>query len=186
VAGGLGIGLLLLVALAYGFTGYFRLSPEMAGLRESLQVASGETWHRKLTLNFGGFTCGAARLASTFTHLEPEARAALQSVRACEVGIYETLTTSATSDPGALLAAADAGMVARGWERLVGVAQNNQLVVVYVPRTVSSARRMRCAVLVCHERQLVLVAARMNLEPLLELALAEGKLRAGDRTLARK
>ena len=64
----------------------------------------------------------------------------------------------------------DKVMEARGWNRLVGVLQADELVAVYAPREPDSARDVSVCVVVLHERELVLVRVRADWEPLLELA----------------
>jgi uncharacterized protein YciW len=102
--------------------------------------------------------------------LKPEVRAALQTVRAAEVGVYHLTQRAPSTGSAEVLAAADRGMTARGWERLVGVAQHGALVAVYAPRQAASAAKMRLCVLTLTPRDLVVVSARGNLAPLEKLA----------------
>jgi hypothetical protein len=170
VGGALLVCLLLLALAAYGVTGYFRLSSEMAGLRDGLQAASGREWHRTIALNVGGFTFGAARAGLSFVKMEEEARVALQTIQACEVGIYQTTEVTESTDHPAMLAAADKTMQKKGWERVVGVIADNSLVAVYVPAKISSTSRMKCAVMVCEGHQMILASTRANLDPAIKLA----------------
>ena len=61
-------------------------------------------------------------------------------------------------------------MTKRGWQRVVGVVEERQLVAVYMPQRGVSERRMKCCVAVLNDRDLVVVSARGNLEPLLAIA----------------
>lgn len=177
--------LLLLVAAVYAASGYFRLSSEMSGLRDSLQAASGRDWHRTIALNIGGFTFGAARAGLSFVEMPDQARVALQTIKGCEVGIYQTMADSETADRGAMLAAADQAMERRGWERVVGVIDDENLVAVYVPLKIASVSRMKCAVMVCEGNQMIIASTRANLNPAIQFALAKADF-SGARKLFRK
>ena len=83
-----------------------------------------------------------------------------------------------------MLTAADTVLNARGWERLVGVLDGEELVSVYVPGKVTSARQVKCCALVFDGRQMVLVSARADVEPLLQYLRNQSDLRARIRSLA--
>ena len=134
-----------------------------------MNTAGGE-WHKKITVHVGFFTTGLIRFGSQFFNVPPEARAAIDSVRGGEVGIYTCRQEPASFDRGAIFAAADKSMKAHGWARVVGVAQNNQLVAVYMPRKTISTSNVRCCVMVLDEQKLILASAHGNLEPLLRVA----------------
>ncbi|MGH7967363.1 MAG: hypothetical protein ACREIC_01410, partial [Limisphaerales bacterium] len=70
---------------------------------------------------------------------------------------------------GVILDRADKAMTRRGWVRVVGVIQENQLVAVYLPRNGISSSRMKACVAVLDGRDLVVVSARGNLEPLMDI-----------------
>jgi len=176
IGGALLVCLLLLALAVYGATGYFRLSSEMAGLRDSLQTASGQQWHRTIALNIGGLTFGVARAGLSFVKMEDEARVALQTIQGCEVGIYQTMADTEDADRGAMLAAADAAMLRRGWERVVGVIDDGNLVAVYMPSKPEATSRMKCAVMVCEGRQMIVASTRANLDPAIQFALAKADL----------
>ena len=61
-------------------------------------------------------------------------------------------------------------MIRRGFERLVGVVQKDQLVAVYIPGGKISTRYLEASVLVIDRRQLVCVSATADAESLMELA----------------
>lgn len=170
-----GLGVLLALAV-YGIIGCFRLSPETASLRESIQTATGREYHSRLTINLGSWTFGTARLVANFAPVATEPRVALQSLRACEVGIYETLAPVESENSTALLEVADRGMAQRGWERVVGVNMDEQLVAVYMPHQDTTRDESKFAILVCKDRQMIIAAARVNLEPAIQLALAKSDL----------
>ena len=160
----------LLVLCIVGVTGYFRLSSETAALSSSIRKAVPGTWHKKIAVNVGGFTVAVVRHGLRFVRLEPEPRAAIEALRGADVGIYDLRQqTAGVPDPSVLLAT-DKAMAARGWERVVGVAEKEDLVAVYMPRKGLSARKMKCCVMVLHGTTLVVASARGNVEPLLAIA----------------
>ncbi len=153
-----------------GITGYFRLSADAGALRESLLSSSANQWEKKIALHVGGFTTGILRVGSRFFALPPEPRAALEAVRGGEVGIYRLHRRPPIAERRTMLQRADQIMRARGWERVVGVIEREQLVGIYLPHRTLSARRINCCVFVLSEGDLVIASAQGNLQPLLELA----------------
>jgi hypothetical protein len=153
-----------------GVTGYFRLSSETAALRTSVMRAVPGDWNKTIALNVGWFTTGIVRVGSRLFSLPPEPRAALSALHGAEVGVYRLGHAVALSDQGAALKAADQAMTSRGWDRIVGVSQDADLVAVYLPKRKSASSRVKCCVLVFHDRELIVSSIRGNLEPLMELA----------------
>ncbi len=167
------VPLALLVAAGscvVGVLGYFHLSADTAALRQSAMQAIGGTWDKTIAVNVGGFTTALVRLGARFFPLEPEPRAAIETVRGGDVGVYTLRSTSVCPDRAAVFTAVDRTMSRRGWERVVGVSQERDLVAVYIPHRRLSPRRMRACVMVFHDRNLVVASARGNLDPLLVLA----------------
>ncbi len=163
---------LLVVLLAAGVASCFFLGSDARALRDELIESSGVEWRQEIALNAGYLTLGAVRAGLSCVRLEPEARAALQSVKAASVGVYELPEGTPPPDRAAMLAAADSAMTARGWERVVGVIDGHDLVTVYCPKKVS-VHRLKCCVMVFDGKEMVLVSAQGNPEPLLEYALAQ-------------
>jgi hypothetical protein len=160
----------LLAGLVATSTGCMRVNRDAATLRDSVLDSAGTAWNRKFELGVGGLTLGATRLGLSFVELEPEARAALQTVRGADVGIYE-VEGRQRRNLTSMLAAADKAMTGRGWERLVGVLKDGQLVAVYLPKGTCSTTNVRVCVAVFQQNQLVIASARTDLEPILEVAL---------------
>jgi len=160
----------LLCCCAWGAAGYFRLGSETSALRASLMGSVGGRWNKKIAIHAGGLTMGLVRAGSRLFHLPPEPRAAIEALHGAEVGVYKLQQAPLSVDHAAILSAADKAMARRGWDRMVGVAKENELVAVYVPRKGISPGRMRACVMVLHDRDLVVVSARGNLKPLLEIA----------------
>ena len=182
----LAVLLLLPVVIAVEVVSCFHLSSDTRALRNSLINSSGVEWRQRIALHAGGLTLSAVRAGLSFVNLDAGARAALQAVRGTEVGIYQLPSGAKPPDRAAMLAAADAVMTARGWDRVVGVMDGGDLVAMYLPDKTASTRRMKCCLMVFDGREMVVVSARANLEPLLEYALAQPDVAARVRSLVRR
>jgi len=159
----------LMFAAMIGVASYFYPRAESATLRQSVLATVRGDYHRKIALNVGGMTCGLIRLGAHALKLPPEARAAIAAIRGADFAVYELGQEPTCAAQSAALAKADRAMTARGWERVVGVRQPNTMVAIYCPRGRSSPTRLRCAVLAWQGRDLVLVSAQANAEPLLAI-----------------
>jgi len=179
----LGALLIGFAAATIGVISYFRLSSEASILRESVIAGDGR-WNKKIAVNVGFFTTSLARVGSRFFKMPPEPRAALDSIRGAEVGIYKLEESAGWVDPNAILARADKAMSARRWDRVVGVSHEHELVAVSLPHRGLSPEHMRCCVLVLQGNNLVVAGASGNLDPLLELARTKIDLAAVTRNLA--
>jgi hypothetical protein len=164
--------LLLLALLAAAVASCFRLGAEARAVRNELIKSSGVEWRQRIALNAGWFTLGAVRAGLSCVRLDPAARAALQSIHGAGVGIYQLPAGTPPPNRAAMLGTADSAMAARGWERVVGVIDGRDLVAVYFPTNVS-VHRLKCCVVVFDGKQMVLVSAQGDPEPLLEYALAQ-------------
>jgi hypothetical protein len=182
----LAVLLLLPVVIAVEVVSCFHLSSDTRALRNSLINSSGVEWRQRIALHAGGLTLSAVRAGLSFVHLDAVARAALQAVRGTEVGIYQLPSGVKPPEREVMLAAADAAMTARGWDRVVGVMDGQDLVAVYLPDKIASARRMKCSLMVFDGQEMVVVSARANLEPLLKYALAQPDIAAKLRSLVRR
>jgi hypothetical protein len=182
----LAVLLLLLVVVAVEVVSFFHLSSNTRALRNSLMKSSGVEWRQRIALNAGGLTLGAVRAGLSFVHLDAGARAALQAVRGAEVGVYQLPSGARPPDRAAMLAAADAAMTARGWDRVVGVMDGRDLVAIYLPDNTTSARRMKCCLMVFDGHEMVVGSARADLEPLVKYALAQPAIDARVRSFVRR
>jgi hypothetical protein len=183
------IPLIPLGGLALGVASYFRLSSDTRALRNELTKASGTKWRQQIGLNVGSMTLGAVRGGLSFARLDPKAQEVLRAARGVEgveVGVYELHSGSNPPDRAAMLTVADNVMSARGWERVVGVLDGEQVVGVFLPARITSPSRMKCCVVVLDGRQLVVVSAHADLEPLLEFLRNQPEWRAKMRSLARR
>jgi|WetSurMetagenome_2_1015567.scaffolds.fasta_scaffold383347_1 hypothetical protein len=176
---------LLLLLLGAGVASFFFLDSDARALRNEMIKASGVAWRQQIAVNAGRLTLGAVRTGLSGVRLDPGAHAALQSVRTAGVGVYQLPAGTRPPDRAAMLAAADTAMTARGWERVVGVMDGRDLVAVYLPEKIS-VQRLKCCVMVFDGKEMVLVSARGNLEPLLQYALAQPGLGTRARRLAQR
>lgn len=154
-----------------GVASYFRLSSPTQGLRGAIMESMQGRWHKKFAINVGGTTLALARLGAGFVklNLKPEAKAAIQAVKHGEVGIYELEDRTSPPDYALILSNADKSMQRRGWERIVGVVQDGQFVAVYAPDN-QKGNDLSCCVAVLDDRNLVVVSARADMIPLLDIA----------------
>lgn len=163
----LAAGVLVPTFLVVSVTRYIRLGSETAALRDSvLAVAPAK---KRVVVNVGGMTIGLARIICGFIDLPEEARTGIGAARAAEVGVYQIENSIPVHDRGVIVQKADQAMRKRGWERIVGVAKDQELVAVYIPQKGFSEKKVRCCVLVVHDRELVVAAARANASGVLEL-----------------
>jgi hypothetical protein len=186
LAGGILIVVFLPFALlAYGVTGYFRLSSETRALRNSLLTSSDAAWQPRFAFNVGNLTLSALRAGLSHADIPSEGRAALQSLRGAEVAICQLPAAAEPPDRAVMLCAADRAMAARGWDRIVGVMDGRALVAAYLPRNAAPARPLKVCAVVFDGRELVVVGVRANLTPLLECLQSQpGRLLPHPRTEA--
>jgi hypothetical protein len=170
--------LLLLLLLGAGVASFFYLGSDARALRNGLMKSSGVEWRQQIALNAGCLTLDAVRAGLSRARLDPGARAALQSVRSAEVGVYQLASGTPPPDRAAMLAAADSAMTVHGWERVVGVMDGSNLVAVYLSGKNVSAHHLKCCVLVVDGKEMVLVSVQGNPEPLLRYALDQASLHA--------
>ena len=154
----------------FGVTGYFRLSSDTAALQKSVIKSAGGQWDKKIAVRVGWFTMSFVRTGLRFIHLDPEPRAAIEALRGVEVGVYNQAPGARCIDRGAMFSVTDKTMLSSGWTRSVGVANENEFVAVYLPSKGISPGNMKCRVIVLHGETLVVVSARANLKPLIEIA----------------
>ena len=167
------VGLFLMIC-TIALTGVFRLSSETTALRKTLMSSVAGNWDKTICIRVGGITTALVRGGSRFFNLPPEPRAALDAGHGGEVRVYKLREEPGYIERGTILTHADKVMTARGWDRIVGVVEENNLVAVYMPHKRVSPRNLRVCVAVFSGRDLVIVSARGNVEPL--LALAEKRL----------
>lgn len=157
------------VAAAISSSGCFRVSSETQALRDAaLETVKAD---EQIELGVGFFTVRLARFGTQFLELPPEARLILDSVDGAECSVHEL--RGKKPDSATVLARADKAMQKRGLDRIVGIADRDDLVAVYVPRSANSHRNVQISVLVLNREQLVCVKARGDLEGVVQMALEQ-------------
>ena len=178
--------LLLFVLAAYGVTRFFRFNSDGKAFRDGVIKSSGADWRQRIGINAGGVTLCAVRTGLSFVHLDAEARAALQSLSGVQLGIYQLPPGVKSPDRVGMLAAADHAAANHGWNRVVCVLNREDLVIVYVQDQTAWPERIKCFVLVFDGRQMVLIAARGNPEPLVRCLLNRPDVREKLQGLAKR
>lgn len=159
----------LLGALALLVLSSLYVGSDVAALRRSVMPASASGWHKQVEVSVGWFPVMLAKAGLRFAPLPPEARIALRAAKSAEVVVYERPAHDRPLDQSALLLKADETMRRRGWDRIVGVVDHDELVAIYTPTGLDSARNMKACVLVLNRENLVVVSAAADLRPLMEL-----------------
>jgi hypothetical protein len=147
-------------------------------LRREVMAATQTGWNTKVQLSLGRVSFWALRQCLAFVpdshHQIGEARAALQTVKAVSVGVYQPTDRSATWSRATLFNETDRTMRDRGWTRLVGVVEKSQNVLIYVPTDGTDFSQV-CLTVVTG-RELVVVSATLDPDALTDLvALHAGK-----------
>jgi hypothetical protein len=162
---------LLLGLVAAGAGGCSGGLSEAQAVQDALMDGLPGEWQTRIQVSVGPALFGLARAGVALADVEPEARTAIRSVRGCQVSIHQFVGDRA--DRPAMLAGTDRAMSEHGWERVVGVLDGDELVAVYAPSGELATRRLPLCVMVFDGRELVVVSALGNVEPLAELAFAE-------------
>jgi hypothetical protein len=167
-----------LAMAAGGAYSLLTLSREATALRRGVldTYAGGSSTRFQMSLD--GSLLGLVRTGLIFAPLPAEARLALKSVRKASVGVYELKDAMSRSN---LMSRADAVMLARGYSRIIGVIEDDETVLIYVPEE-ANADTLEVCLAVLDGRELVVVSARVASEPLLKLI--EQKLPRGKDLLA--
>jgi hypothetical protein len=172
----LGAAVFVVLTAVAGIWSMLQPSREVAAMRDSFLESTAADSRKEIELNVGPLVFGMLRSGLHFVELEPEVRSALGAVRGASVGIYRLDRPG--WDRSEMMAAVDEAMSRRGWDRLVAVLQNQQCVLAYVPIRIPSPRDLRLSVLVLEGEQLVVTSARVNPQPVFELALREANRHA--------
>ncbi len=153
-----------------GLTGCFKVSSDVGALRDSVMKAAHAEREERIEIGVGPLTLNLARAGLAFVNLEPEARTALHAVRSAEVGVYKLRGGRQQLSHAAMLSAADKTMAERGWDRVVGVVNQRELVALYLPANAHSTRNVKGCLVAVNGKVLVVASARSNLEALMEMA----------------
>lgn len=147
-------------------------------------VAGAHSGQAKTRVSFGvGWVAlELARVVTSFTRLDADAKSVLKAVRKADVSIQELTGKLVSGERSVLLEATDQAMARKGWERVVGIVEGDahmgdEVIGIYVPRELRPEGNLRVALFVLEGRELITVAAECRLEPLLELAERHGAFR---------
>ena len=152
----------------------FRLDADAVALRRQISTAAGDHWHTRVQFSVPAAGVSLARAVTWFIHdLPPQARDALQAVRSASVGVYGRSGADDARTGGALIADTDRAMARRGWTRIVGVVDDENTVLIYLPSRDEAGPPDQVCLAVCSGSELVVVAARFNARPLLRLVSRE-------------
>jgi hypothetical protein len=160
----------VMVAGVIGVTGFFRLSSETAALRHCVTKSLAGHYNKKIAVSVGAVTMGLARIGGRLVHMPPEAHAALESIQQAEVGVYKLERNPSALNWSAIFSRADQEMVGRGWERIIGLANEHELVAIYVPGKGLASHRVKCCLVVIQGQELIVASAKGNPEALVDLA----------------
>ena len=168
---GAGICLTPFVLLAIAAISFLTLDSDAAMLRKQVMAATDAGWHTRIQMSVGGITLGALRQGLHFVHARDieEARLALGAVRHASVGVYERTSGPADWSRPQLFADTDQAMGRRGWTRLVGVADNKDTVLIYVPRDMDTDGPVEVCMAVVNGKELVVVSTSVDVSMLGEL-----------------
>jgi hypothetical protein len=152
---------------------------EVRAIRSAVAGAHSAGVDTKISFGLGRVALGLARFIGGFGPLDADAKLALGAIRGADVSIQELREKLAPAERLNVLEATDEAMGRKGWERVVGVVESDahmgdEIVGIYAPRTLKSDEELSLALFVLEDRQLITVAARCRLEPLIELASRHG------------
>ena len=176
--------LLICVPVLLAGTGCFRVSSETRALRDAALDNGISGVEEKFEFGVGMFSVGLAKLAARFVEIPPEAHTALGSLKNAECSVYEF--TRRRGSLASILQEADEAMEARDCERLIGVIHENQLVAVYVPKGMKSARNLKASVLVLNDKQLICASAQADARDLFGLAMMKAHEEFPERKIVSK
>lgn len=152
---------------------------EVQTIRGAVAGAHSAGVETKISFGLGRIALGLVRFIGSFGPLDADAKLALGAIRGADVSIQELREKLAPGERLNVLTATDEAMARKGWERVVGVVEGDahmgdEIIGIYAPRTLKSDDELSLAIFVLEDRQLITVAARCRLEPLIELASRHG------------
>ena len=154
--------------ILYSIVSCFGLGSDAAALREAVMASSDSGLNRQAELRLGWLSLTAMRQGLRWVELDPEVRLALDSIRSAEAGVYAS-DDEVPADVAGLMAAGDGALRPLGWDRMVGVVHEGDVVGVYSYANPGDPADLQLCVLVRHEGRLVLAAIRCRAGPLLAL-----------------
>lgn len=167
----LGSFLLAVAAPVVVAVAVLHISRDTQTLRNAALEESGTYWDRKIEVRAGSAPFMLARMALPLMDVPWEAKQAVSALRSAEVSIHQL--AGSQPDRARMVAEADKRMTKRGWDRLVGVLNEDAMVTVYVKPL--SGTELRLSVLVLNEDQMIAVTGRADLEPVFDLAMRKAQ-----------
>lgn len=162
----LGAGLCLAPFLLLGLAAvsYLTLDRDVRVLRQHVMAATDARWSTKVQMSVGRLTLGVIGQGLRFVH-QPnidDARVALRAVRHASVGVYERTSGTADCSREQLFVETDRAMQKRGWTRLVGVADKQESVLVYVQDDLDEDEPVEICVAVVNGKEMVVASTTID------------------------
>lgn len=169
----LGVGICLTPFLLLGLAAvsYLTLDRDVRVLRKHVMAATDSGWDTKAQFSVGRFTLGAIGQGLRFVHHKDiaDARLALSAVKHASVGVYERTSGRTDWSSEELFVKADRAMQQRGWTRLVGVVDKQEMVLVYVQDDLDENEPIDICVAVVSGKKMVVASTTIDAEALGEL-----------------
>lgn len=157
------------LVVAVKLVGIFFVSAEARDLQVAICEAAEGKPDTHLQFSIGPGILSIGRLAVLMIDdVPPEARQALSAIDRASVGIYQLAQRISPENRGRMLAAADGRLAAKGWERIVTVVDDRDLVLIYMPRDWDDADDLEVCIAVCDGDELVVVSAQARSRPLMK------------------
>lgn len=152
------------VVLGVAAVSYVTLDRDAAALRRHVVAATQAEWETKVQLSLGRATLGAAKicLAMVGSSELQDARSALAAMKYVSVGVYELTSKRVTISREQFFHDTDRAMQKRGWTRLVGVADGEDNVLVYVEEDAAADAPVELCVAVVSGRDLVIASTSID------------------------
>lgn len=175
-----GVTFLLLAAVLTGCGKPAISGPSPIATLDLLKPVISETdsgrWVERLEVAVTGRFFPVVGLGMKLTSVDPRIARLVRGASEVAVRVYERRSGPVAVKPGGgaigrlLLDTVSERLVALEWERVVGVMEGEQVVAVFLPAGWDGLGDVTCCVLVRGVRELVMVSARMDPRPLIELA----------------
>lgn len=167
----LGICLTPFVLLGLAVASYITLDRDASALRRTVMSATHADWTTKVQFSVGRGTLGAVRTGLWLVDNDKvaDARLALAAVKHASVGVYELTSHQLDLSRDELFRDTDRAMAKRGWSRLVGVAERNETVMVYVSDDVDEDEPLEVCVAVVNGKDMVVVSTSVDADSLNQL-----------------
>ena len=161
---GAGICLAPFLLLGIAAVSYLTLDRDVRLLREQVMAATDANWSTRVQMSVGRVTLGAIGQGLRFVQHKDvaDARLALRAVKQVSVGVYERTSGAATGSRERLFIETDRAMQKHGWTRLVGVADRNECVLVYVQDDLDEDEPIEICVAVVNGKEMVVASTTID------------------------